>query len=69
MHVPEEVNQLVHQGQSQWAQDGARVGLYVLRSLPVDFILAAEVITRWCHDVWDEIIIPTTILKEKKKVL
>lgn len=67
MDVLEEADKPVHQGHAQRAQDGVPVGLHVFRGTPLGITLAAEIISTWCHDVRDEIIISTGCLEKRNK--
>lgn len=65
--VLKEASEPVHQGHTQWAQDGVPVGLHVLWGSPLGITFAAEIISTWCHSVRDEIIISTRCLEKRNK--
>lgn len=67
MDVLEEASKPVHQRHTQWTQEGVPVGLHVLRGTPLGITLTAKIISAWCHDVWDEIIISTGCLEKRNK--
>lgn len=67
MDVLEEASKPVHQGHTQRTQDGVPVGLHVLRGTSLGVTLAAKIISAWCHDVRDEIIISTRCLGKRNK--
>lgn len=66
MNILQKADKPVHQRDTERPQDIVPAGLHILRSSSLGITFTAKVVSTWCDNVRNKIVIATGSLKEKQ---